>query len=80
MTEMRKTDDSTGETYIMLTASGPFPFLDTEEMNKSQGGARIDKPDAPRIEKSIDRIHFVPYYYRGNRDGKGHMRVGLRRA
>lgn len=27
-----------------------------------------------------ETLHFVPFYYRANRGGRGQMRVGLRRA
>ena len=62
----------------MLTASGPFSFLDTAKLDATYGG--MEEPDVPKTARTVDELHFVPYYYRGNRDGKGHMRVGLRKA
>lgn len=34
--------------------------------------------NAERNLKPLDSLNFVPYYFRANRGGKGHMRVGLR--
>lgn len=31
------------------------------------------------VKKTDVQIVFVPYFYRGNRGGRGHMRVGFRR-
>ncbi|TKX21417.1 beta-L-arabinofuranosidase-like protein 1 [Elsinoe australis] len=28
--------------------------------------------------KKVDRLNFVPYYFRANREGRGHMRVGIK--
>lgn len=39
-------------------------------------------PDVPSAEERGNvpqTLKFVPYYFRANRTGKGHMRVGLRR-
>lgn len=34
--------------------------------------------EAKRSSKVIESLHFIPYYFRANRGGRGHMRVGLR--
>jgi len=31
------------------------------------------------LEKEVESVTFVPFYFRANRGGKGQMRVGLRR-
>lgn len=73
-----KTDAETGETYIMLTASGPFPFLDVNDLSLSPGV--ISNVTGQKKANFVDELYFIPYYYRANRGGKGHMRVGLRKT
>ena len=79
ISETTKTDDETGETYVMLTASGSFAFLDLSSGPKPYPGLDCDPADA-QTGQTVDQLHFVPYYYRANRKGRGHMRVGLRRG
>jgi DUF1680 family protein len=77
ISESQRTDKETGETYIALSASGAAcSFLDV----RTQGGpglpiANIGAGD----ENSVGELHFVPFYYRANRGGRGQMRVGLRK-
>lgn len=72
-------DEILGEEYITVTvpgvrvdpsryagANGTFPGINAEQV-KGLGQEGIE-------------VVFVPYYYRGNRGGKGHMRVGFRIA
>jgi hypothetical protein len=74
--ESTVTDNSTNETYVALTSIKAGHSLDIE--------AYSARPEVPagqlksRDEKPID-LHFIPFYYRANRGGTGHMRVGLRR-
>ncbi|CAI6093754.1 unnamed protein product [Clonostachys chloroleuca] len=63
ITEERKEDTETGESYIALHSNGW-----TRSVPNCGGGAR----------SSVDRdLTFVPYYFRSNRGGRGQMRVGL---
>lgn len=77
-------DEGSGETYVGLSVENGASQLDL-----NQSAEAIDK-DMPFLDaKSLDRMRgeaeivpelkFVPYYFRANRDGKGHMRVGLKR-
>ena len=72
-------DEILGEEYIAVTApgvradqsryagmNGTFPGFNAEQV-KGMGDESI-------------QVAFVPYYYRGNRGGRGHMRVGFRIA
>ncbi|KAJ0119356.1 hypothetical protein J7T55_013595 [Diaporthe amygdali] len=59
-----------GERYVALRARGWTRNVGGWEL----GGRAQDE------EKGVERdLVFVPYYFRGNRGGKGHMRVGLLR-
>ncbi|QIW96336.1 hypothetical protein AMS68_001854 [Peltaster fructicola] len=44
------------------------PFEEITQQDAALGKAKI-----------LPSLHFVPYYFRANRQGRGHMRVGLRR-
>ena len=72
-------DDDTQETYVALTAYDAVSFLDTDKMIAYPGLSEHTLQESRSKKGSVDKLHFVPYYYRANRDGKEHMRVGLRR-
>ena len=74
-------DKITGDTYVPLELKNgayvtagvenhhnPLPFSDLA--SHSVGVGKLEP---------LPSLHFVPYYFRANRGGKGHMRVGLRR-
>ena len=62
---------------MALTASEACSFLDL----KSVPRPGVPADDIAGQSKGAPReLHFVPFYYRANRPGKGHMRVGLRRS
>jgi hypothetical protein len=70
------TDSSTDETYVALTAIRAGYCLDIKSYSA--------RPEVPAGQwKSDDKnpkdLHFIPFYYRANRGGSGHMRVGIRR-
>lgn len=78
--EQHTTDDVTGDSFVGITlkdgawnvqqpCSRNAPFVDAETLDKS-------------LHKSskVEALHFIPYYFRANRGGKGHMRVGLRKC
>ncbi|KAF2227258.1 hypothetical protein BDZ85DRAFT_277165 [Elsinoe ampelina] len=50
-----------------------LPSGDGGTVNGSVKG-KVKSPDGKEVEK----LNFVPYYFRANREGKGHMRVGIR--
>lgn len=52
-----------GVSFLQPTTHQPLPEASSTEVASDVGKA----------------LKFVPYYFRANRGGKGHMRVGLRR-
>ena len=64
ITEERRTDSQTRETYVALRSIGWTRSLSTS-------GSHDDDASPPRD------LVFIPYYYRSNRGGNGQMRVGL---
>lgn len=79
--EKTVTDDTTGDTFVALTVTdGGASILKSADIHASP---EVEAGDLHEIEKSIDSVidelHFVPYYFRANRGGKGQARVGLRR-
>ena len=77
--EQEITDATTGDRYVALTLNGGARQLD---MTKIRPGPMVDAKELQSIleaSKPIPKLNFVPYYFRANRGGKGHMRVGLKR-
>jgi DUF1680 family protein len=71
-------DEVLDENYIKIIVHG--------EINKEQNimtgsfpGFEAENKDEDLLKNEKVKIVFIPYFYRGNRDGKGHMRVGFRR-
>lgn len=64
----------------MLTAQGSHAFIDEDAAAAwaNPGIYAAESVDVTR-KADVDKLLFVPYYFRANRDGRGHMRVGLRR-
>jgi hypothetical protein len=74
-------DKATGDTYV------PLELKDGAYVTAKVGShhdtlpfsdAKLHLNGEDRLEP-LPSLHFVPYYFRANRGGKGHMRVGLRR-
>lgn len=77
--EQKVTDSITGDKYVALTLNDGARQLNIANIT---GGPLIDAKELQsHLEASepIRKLHFVPYYFRANRGGKGHMRVGLKR-
>jgi hypothetical protein len=69
-------DESTDQGYVALTANGGFSFLNL----KPQALPSLPVGKVGTIKKpEASRLHFIPYFYRANRGGKGQLRVGIRR-
>lgn len=51
---------------FLQTAEDPTPGVAQESVRST-------------YSDTVRALNFVPYYFRANRAGKGHMRVGLRR-
>ncbi|KAL1600847.1 hypothetical protein SLS60_007235 [Paraconiothyrium brasiliense] len=79
LTQSTVKDDHTGDEYVGLSLENGTKMLDIAQ---SQTGASMSERDFREqldAGKDIKELHFVPYYFRANRAGKGHMRVGLQR-
>ncbi|KIW19857.1 hypothetical protein PV08_00432 [Exophiala spinifera] len=79
--ERTVTDGTTGDTFVALTVpDGGASILPSAGIHASPG---VETGKLREVERSaeavIDELHFVPYYFRANRGGRGQARVGLRR-
>lgn len=72
ITEEQRVFEKTGESYIALK-SGAWRRSIQEP---SPGGAALQLGVPYEVTQQKELV-FVPYYFRANRGGKGHMRVGL---
>jgi DUF1680 family protein len=80
ITETQKTDKETEETYIALSVDGAAcSFLQLDSDRGEDGPGMKEKGVGAGDEGSVPKLNFVPFYYRGNRKGRGMMRVGLRK-
>ena len=77
---MQVLDDDTRETYVGLTAHDAVSLVDTDNVVAYPGlSTTVLMQENLSKGKKVEELHFVSYYYRANRGGKEHMRVGLRR-
>ncbi|OAA76001.1 hypothetical protein LEL_05685 [Akanthomyces lecanii RCEF 1005] len=76
--EERRTFDETGEEYLALRTTCSVRSM--KNWNEKPVG---EEPGTSQLDDSIGEIGeqrdivLVPYYFRANRGGRGHMRVGL---
>jgi hypothetical protein len=71
--------DENHEEYTTVTAPGvKYDLAKYEKLSGAMPGLTAD--EIKDLQKENVEILFVPYYYRGNRGGKGHMRVGFKTA
>jgi hypothetical protein len=93
VSEAPRTDASTGETYVAVTASlieilegGGWTsrgseFLAVEHEAQPTVGPGIRTEHIEVLEGDVgSELIFVPFHYRANRGGKGMMRTGLRKC
>lgn len=72
-------DDILDEAYMAVVASGvKFDASSYDKLNGAFPGLSIDQTTT--LKREDVKVTFVPYYYRGNRGGRGHMRVGFKTA
>jgi uncharacterized protein len=70
-------DPMTKEKYVAITAS----CKDHPSLLDIKPSAESWNLEARRaIRDSPSELHFIPFYFRANRGGRGQMRVGLRNA
>lgn len=76
ITERLVQNQDLGDSYVALTVTRGASLLDTGAFNPTpflrDNGVGEGKP--------LSKLEFVPYYFRANRGGRGHMRVGLKRS
>lgn len=73
--EERRTFEETGEDYVALRTACSVRSM--KNWNEKPGG---EEPGTSQLDDPLGEqreLVFVPYYFRANRGGKGHMRVGL---
>ena len=68
-------DHNTGDTFVGLSVQNG---ASTVELPKTQTAPFVELAESNRPE-AFNGLHFVPYYFRANREGRGQMRVGLRK-
>lgn len=69
-------DSVLGDTYVTLIVKEGASMLDTQAF----GDTPFLTDNGLSSGKALPDLRFVPYYFRANRGGRGHMRVGLKRA
>ncbi|CAD0111513.1 unnamed protein product, partial [Aureobasidium uvarum] len=69
-------DKSSGDSFVALTVTHGASVLNTDAFEETP--FLLD--DGLSKGTPLPSLEFVPYYFRANRGGKGHMRVGLKRA
>jgi DUF1680 family protein len=80
LSEEAVVDKTTNDHYVAVTLKNGAKKIDGQKL-KAYPALEADGFD--QIVKGADvvsELNFVPYYFRANRKGKGHMRVGLKRC
>ncbi|OJJ45307.1 hypothetical protein ASPZODRAFT_152981 [Penicilliopsis zonata CBS 506.65] len=78
--EIVQHNDFLDEDFLMIKTTG-VKLNEEQYSNRSNGvfpGFAVTQPVEPQGEQVP--LILVPYYYRGNRGGRGHMRVGFKRS
>ncbi|KAK4626203.1 Non-reducing end beta-L-arabinofuranosidase [Fulvia fulva] len=78
--EEKTTDATTGDSYVSLILKDGARNISAGQIPAYPSVGVEDLRSAIQQAEKIECLHFVPYYFRGNRGGKGHMRVGLKRS
>jgi hypothetical protein len=82
ITENLVTDEQTKEEYVQLKVHQGASVLDIERLEKHREGPSVTWKNLRNVAdtcKVLDELTFVPYYFRGNRGGKGMLRTGIKR-
>ena len=69
-------DRESGVSYVALTVTSGCSIFNSDTFEESPflTDRGLDKG------KPLTDVNLVPYYFRANRGGRGHMRVGIRKA
>lgn len=72
-------NEHSGDHFVGLTVTDGAYAVDLQELRTTP---TVDATALRCVSRRrpIKELHFVPYYFRANRGGRGHMRVGLRQA
>lgn len=73
------TDDATGDRYVSLTLENGARKMDPDVIEAYPSVHEDGLRSVLESAEIIPKLRFIPYYFRANRGGKGHMRVGLQR-
>ncbi|THW75575.1 DUF1680-domain-containing protein [Aureobasidium pullulans] len=76
ITEEEVHDPNSGISYVALNVTKGASILDTQAFEETP----FLTNDKLSKRKPLQELKFVPYYFRANRGGKGHMRVGLKKT
>lgn len=79
ISEVERHDNGTDESYLEIVTKGGCSFLQDPERKRGMPGMATDIAHVSE-DALMDSLHFVPFYFRANRGGRGHMRVGIRKA
>jgi uncharacterized protein len=74
------TDAITGDKYVALMVKRGAKILQPERIRAEPG---VDVGPLDGVVRAddgvVDELHFIPYYFRASRGGRGQARVGLKR-
>jgi len=73
------TDPTTQEEYVALSVRHGSSLLPMGQLNAEPSIPWKDLAKASAKGSVVEDLHFVPYYFHSNRDGRGHVRTGIRR-
>lgn len=73
-------EKTTGDTFVPLELKeGACVMANTQNSHHNLPFSNATPLLAAESKlRALSSLRFVPYYFRANRGGKGHMRVGLR--
>lgn len=78
ISEHHRQDSTLGETFIGLRVESGASVVDLRQFNNGPFYDLQPNNDAG-CDEDQRVLNLVPYYFRANRAGKGHMRVGFKR-
>ena len=73
------TDPATKEEYVALSVHRGASILSTDRLRANPGVGWAELKKMAAEAEVLDELHFVPYYFRSNRGGRGQSRTGIRR-
>ena len=77
--ERETLDTTTGDRYVSVSLQNGARKLEVDQIRAAPSADLGRLQTLLETAAVIPELHFIPYYFRANRGGRGHMRVGLRR-